>query len=230
MSFRNLVEDVREHILEWNLPWLLTLKMLTLNPGQVALDYVAGKRTRYLNPVRYMFYTVGLVAVLATMFDGLGGGYFRFFSGTLFDQLHPEQISQVPRAFRFLLDHSALLLLVYSPLVAGFLDAFYSRTGRNYVETACLAFYLIGHVALLMFLMTLAGEVLAAAQTVLWRDALLWFAAFMTLLLYINGASRVFYGRGLVYTFVATLTQFVVLIVLIRGVPVWLIAYFWPPT
>jgi hypothetical protein len=223
LSLRNLVDDIRSEILEWNLPWLYTLKMLTLNPGQVALDYIHGKRTRYVNPVKYLFYVVGILALLASMLASVGDEFLMFFSGALDDRLARGDLEGMPRVFQFLLNHSALLLLVYSPIVVLAFQTAYPKAGRNLVETACFVFYLIGHLALLMFLMALAGELLGWAGTSLGWAAMLWLAGFLTLLFYITTASMVFFGRGLAYSFVTSLLQFVFLFLLLRLIPVWLI-------
>ncbi len=226
LSFRNLADDIQTEILEWNLPWLHTLKMLTLRPGQVALDYIRGKRTRYVNPVKYLFYLVGILAVMATLLENTGNEFFLFFSGALDDSLSRDAINRLPRALQFLLNHSALLLLVYSPLVALAFHAAYAT--RNFVETCCFVFYLIGHVALLMFLMSLSGGLVDLLSASLGRDAVLWFLGFVTVLLYINKASMVFFERGLAYSFVVSLLLFVLLFVLLRMVPVWLIILYQP--
>ncbi len=229
LSVRNLVDDIHSQILEWNLPWLLTLKMLTLNPGQVALDYIHGKRTRYVNPVKYLFYVVGILALLATLLSNLGDEFFLFFSGALDDGLAGGNLGGMPRMFQFLLNHSALLLLVYSPVVVLVFQIAYAKADRNLVETACFVFYLIGHLALLMFLMSLGGELLGWLGTPLEWDAVLWLLGFLALLFYINRASMVFFEQGLAYSFVASLLQFVFLFVLLRMVPVWLILIYTAP-
>ena len=49
---RDLVEDVLGNTLQWDSRLLLTLKLLFLRPGQLALDWIEGRRARYVPPFR----------------------------------------------------------------------------------------------------------------------------------------------------------------------------------
>lgn len=57
---RELLEDVFEQIVEWRLPWPRTMLDLSWRAGAVALDYVEGRRARYVNPVKYCFIIVAI--------------------------------------------------------------------------------------------------------------------------------------------------------------------------
>ena len=62
---RELLDDVFEQVVEWRLPWPRTMFDLLWRPGTVALDYVEGRRARYVNPVKYCFIIVAIAFAFA---------------------------------------------------------------------------------------------------------------------------------------------------------------------
>ena len=75
LRFTELASDVLEQFVEWRMPWLTTLVDLTWRPGPVALDFIEGRRARYVNPVKYCFIVVAIAyAVKAYLLHTHDGG------------------------------------------------------------------------------------------------------------------------------------------------------------
>lgn len=72
LVWRSLVEDLNVQIFEFNLPWLKTIKDLTIRPGRVCSDYADGHRVVYVNPIKYVFYMIGHSALLLVVLELTG--------------------------------------------------------------------------------------------------------------------------------------------------------------
>ena len=51
-SFRHVIADVAESFLNWDSKFTKTLGLLLISPGWLTNQFVAGRRTRYLHPLR----------------------------------------------------------------------------------------------------------------------------------------------------------------------------------
>jgi len=67
---RDLVSDSFDQIIEWRLPWPRTVIDLCWRPGNLALDYVRGRRAHYVNPVKYCFVVVAIAMVIGSFIKG----------------------------------------------------------------------------------------------------------------------------------------------------------------
>jgi len=75
LQARELADDVLGQFLELKMPWLRTFVDLCTRPGLVALDYVVGKRARYVNPAKYFFVIIAIAYLVPVLLgDGRGGG------------------------------------------------------------------------------------------------------------------------------------------------------------
>ena len=149
LDWRALVDDVNSQILEWNLPWLKTIKDLTLRPGLVCSAYADGNRIVYVNPVKYMFY---IVAVLLILFSGIG---------TIDIQalMDPFMLDLYPAALRYLVTNIPFYMLLMSPVAILIYRLLFWRSPRTWVEISCFVFYMIGHSVFLYSAVSLVVQV-----------------------------------------------------------------------
>ena len=66
-SFRHVVADVAESFLNWDSKFTKTLLLLVIYPGWLTNQFVAGRRTRYLHPLR-LYLLVSIVFFLGVRF------------------------------------------------------------------------------------------------------------------------------------------------------------------
>jgi hypothetical protein len=147
----DLFTDIREHILEWDAPWLFTIKELTIRPGLTCKNYIEGKRERYVNPLRYALYISAIVLIIAQIlpYDILGFG-------------EPDgRYEQFNGVQRFIWANPMALYIPISPIIVYFYRLLFFRTELNKTEISCLALYIIGHSILLLLLLSILGYVIS---------------------------------------------------------------------
>ncbi len=66
-SFRHVIADVAESFLNWDSKFTKTLGLLLISPGWLTNQFVAGRRTRYLHPLR-LYLLVSIVFFLCARF------------------------------------------------------------------------------------------------------------------------------------------------------------------
>lgn len=146
LNFRELIEDVQSQILETNLPWLFTIKELTLRPGKVCREYVEGKRVSYVNPLKYAVY----VSAIATFLSGLLPIRYQIVrppvQGTTYLNYNWVQ--------KFLYNNSILIFLVACLISAFFVRILYPRTKFNKTEINSAILFIVGHLFLLLLLLS----------------------------------------------------------------------------
>jgi hypothetical protein len=70
-SFRHVIAEVAESFLNWDSKFTKTLGLLLVSPGWLTNQFVAGRRTRYLHPLR-LYLLVSIVFFLCARFVPLG--------------------------------------------------------------------------------------------------------------------------------------------------------------
>ncbi len=128
-----------------------TLISLTKNPGQVAADYAAGKRARFVNPLRYCFAAVAIS--IAAM---LGTGEIESVSQSMLPTGGADtQQEKLDEFFALFSKYLNLMSILSVPVFALAMRGLFWKAGRNFAE--CLAFscFVLGHGALLGVIATL---------------------------------------------------------------------------
>jgi hypothetical protein len=72
-SFRHVIADVAESFLNWDSKFLKTIGLLVVRPGWLTNQFVAGRRTRYLHPLR-LYLLVSIVFFLCGRLVPIGRG------------------------------------------------------------------------------------------------------------------------------------------------------------
>ena len=71
-SFRHVIADVADSFLNWDSKFIQTIGLLLIKPGWLTNQFVAGKRTRFLHPLR-LYLLVSIAFFLAVRFIPMGG-------------------------------------------------------------------------------------------------------------------------------------------------------------
>lgn len=179
LNWIDLKNDVSEQILEANLPWIRSLRELTLRPGKACLDYIHGKRIIHVNPIKYALYAIVLLTLSIT-------GEKMFMDTIASDANYPR---------RFLLQNFPFYALLVTPVTALGLKLVFWTRPRNYVESWVFTFFMIGQAAMLMLVSRLLEALLEAAITV---PEILPVPITLGFLVYMSFATRSFFEVGLV--------------------------------
>lgn len=114
------------------------IKALVLHPGQVARDYIEGRRKRHFGPFGFLVIMVGIATFLIAV---LGIDWFTPIKD--------------PRSSGFLRLHINIVILLQMPMLAAWCWLFFRKPKLNYAEHLVLAAYVTGfRVLLLAFVAT----------------------------------------------------------------------------
>src|SRR5438309_9864633 len=78
-SFRHVVADVLDSFLNWDSKFFTTIALLIVKPWRLTNEFLAGKRVRYVNPLRLYL----LASILFFVRVNYGTNGLRFGPGTL---------------------------------------------------------------------------------------------------------------------------------------------------
>lgn len=172
-TLRELLSDLLEMALNWDSRLLVTLRHLVLRPGLATAEYNAGRRARYVSPIRLYLVVSVLFLTAATL-----AGEAAIETAELTAEVRAPQVeaggeardvwSWVVRGFGW-----SMFLLV--PGFAGLLKLLYLRSGRRYVHHLVFAvhyhsFAFLALMPLLVLALVTPGIWLAflAAGVMLW--------------------------------------------------------------
>lgn len=179
-----LVSETVDTIVRLDSKLWRTVVDLTRNPGQVAKDYVGGKRASYVNPIRYCLAAIALSITLT-----LSTGEIRALSeGILFGL-----VSDVPddpafvRVVEFLSKYLNVMSLVAVPIYALVAKLFFRRAPYSYADNFSFVCFVVGHGAFLSVFGTLFNMYIYFMGLLP--------AFLLTNTVYIYGTMR-FFGRG----------------------------------
>jgi len=127
---RELTSDVFEQVMEWRLPWPRTMIDLCWRPGAVALDYVEGRRARYVNPVKYCFVIVAVAMAASALLQSQRSG----------DSAGDAYIVDLP---------GNVLALLAVPVQVAVLRLAFWRSARTATEIAVLGLYVTAQTILI---------------------------------------------------------------------------------
>lgn len=137
LNWRDLLRDVNEQLVEGNLPWPRTIGRLTVDPGAVARDYVAGKRARYVHPLKCAFYLVLIASIVAP-----ASGF----------SMTSNPFTELPAWRAFLLENRPVFMLLLSPVTVILLRISFWRMHFNLIEIWVFSLYMLGQLSILFVL------------------------------------------------------------------------------
>ncbi len=158
LNSRLMIHNLFESLTDLNSkPWR-TLIELVKNPGKVALAYINGARSSYINPIRFMITTFAIfVGFLAA------NGWLEVspmesvnIGSTVPDDPDRAAVIEIVRTYieeiKEIVTHQRdLLTFVFIPIFSFVLRWIFFRSGRNFAETLTLTCYLVGQVQLYSF-------------------------------------------------------------------------------
>jgi hypothetical protein len=128
--WRDICVETWDRIRVFELPWLRTLGKLIIAPGTVARDYVLGRRTVHMHPLKLLVATVAiLVLVLA------GSQYFSIYAEVDRDAVVKRMARQVLAYSNWSFSLGIIAIIAAARLTFG------RRLGYNLIEVAVLAIY-----------------------------------------------------------------------------------------
>lgn len=126
---------------------LFLMKELTLRPGKVALEYNAGKRKKYFNPITYLL----LISALQIFLSQKTGIYDYYLAKTQefvqqMQKLAPDAnlddsiktLEEAKGQQKKVLENNKILTLIFLPLLALLTWLFFYKSGHNYAENLVL--------------------------------------------------------------------------------------------
>lgn len=168
-----------------------TIADLTRNPGQVALDYIAGGRVRYINPVKY-FITVYAISITLSVVTGeleqnLEFSQYRGGIEDLEEEVREEVEKDIAQVSDMLRNRMDLVTFLMVPITAILMRLHNFRAGKNLAETLTFQCFIWGHFALLSI--PLIPTIYISPTFNFWIKSLLLLAMFYY-------AIKVFYDRS----------------------------------
>jgi len=144
-----LAGDVIGSILDFETGvWRTFLGLLT-RPGEVAREYVGGKRRRYVNPLKYLLFALAVYFVLASALDvhlsDLSAARI-----TVTDGQEQQQEEAAKALIEFLDSQQRLLILAGVPIYAWTLGLLFRRRGYNFAEVCVLLLYAFAQTTLMI--------------------------------------------------------------------------------
>ncbi len=152
LESRAVLSDAFQNLVGWDSALGRTLAGLVRSPGPMAVDYVEGRRRRYVNPARFALLSLALWLLFTKVMgiDPLEASGMRVSSeGGGADS--SEFVSEIRT---FLGSYLNVLLYLALPLRAFLLRLFFRSSGRNLAECLVLVLYLAGFGYLIGFLFT----------------------------------------------------------------------------
>ncbi|RPI74073.1 MAG: DUF3667 domain-containing protein [Ignavibacteriales bacterium] len=142
--FRELAHDFFSNFFTLETPVYRTIKFLTLKPGNVARDFIFGKRKTYYRPVQYFILGVAFYLLIRAIlgFNPIDN-QFRAMGK---EMPPPHVMSSIPmQASSFMAKNLNLLLFIFVFIFSAFSRLFFRKSGFNYIENVVFGFYSIGH-------------------------------------------------------------------------------------
>jgi hypothetical protein len=141
LKTREVLFEAVQNFVNWDSTLMRTLRGLACAPGQLALEYVRGKRKSYVAPARLCLITLALWLV-ATRWLGIDPLATSGLELKTAGDTEPNALRAATEVREVLTRHLDLLLYVSLPLRAIVLKQFFRRTAFNVAECFVLVLYI----------------------------------------------------------------------------------------
>ena len=151
IRFRDLWEHFEAWFFSSDSRLYRTVGRLTINPGQVASDFIAGKRVIYYKPISYFLILTALYMAIRSIigFDPIENWNMIF--GTAPKAPNPQQAVTMEASI-WLREHLDKMLIFLVLIFAGVAKLFYWRSPYFYAEYISFSLYAVGHFLLFSML------------------------------------------------------------------------------
>jgi hypothetical protein len=201
LDLRRIAHDFVERLLDLDSSVVRTFIGLTVRPGLLSREYVAGRRTRYTNPIGYL----GLACVGSVLFYRLG----RLATRSSLDPI--DAVSE---------DWALPISIALSVPMASFLRKLFAKSGYNYAENFVFILYLVAQIAWL--------EAIVVGPVAAWQSVAEWATVVVLLvaLAYMTWGAMQFYresaGRSLLRVAAGSLGCLAIVVVIrLVLIPFW---------
>lgn len=146
LNFQQLIKDLWIAFSNTDRGILLLVRQLVYRPGNVARDYVSGRRKTYFNPFSYLAIMVAIALYFILQFENLAINY---------SKIEADEIEILRFAFKYF----NVFILLMCPIYAFLIWLFFLGRQTNFVENLVLAAYLSGQsmlyyiIALIIFML-----------------------------------------------------------------------------
>lgn len=133
ITLRTVFQEAFNEITNVDRGLLYTFFMLFKKPGQVVLDFLAGRTVKYASPFKYLFFWT---AVSTLIYIGFGF-YDQQIAGMdgLVPQSEDQEVNEVAALYNdWMKQNFQLISILYIPLFAIFTRYFFKQSGLNYAE------------------------------------------------------------------------------------------------
>jgi len=198
LNSKILLSNAFEALTEMDSKVWRTLRELTLRPGQVALNYIAGERARYINPIKY-FITIFTVYLTVLIISGGLEAEIKESINISPDALVDEQSMpvRIARALEGILrEYRNLITFLAIPIFAFSLRWQFWRSRRNYAETLSFVCFLSAHAHLMAIPIALLQW---------WTGVFSQGPRGLLMAVFFIFGSKVFYNMGVIKAILATL-------------------------
>jgi hypothetical protein len=179
INFANLWADFAARIYGFDGMFPRTLKDLTIRPGQVAREYIAGNRVKYYGPVGYFFLMLTLYLLLASMLE-IDLVDFTMKSSPATSQQGAGQREISLMINQWVNGNIRTVSFIIALFTVFFTWLFFRKSGYNLIQSAVLIFFVNGHIIWIsiasLFVYKLTDFVLPASVSLLASIAFLVFA------------------------------------------------------
>jgi hypothetical protein len=147
VSFGLLWRWLVGQVLSFDRGFLLTVREMTLRPGTMIRDYLAGQRQRYTNPFTYLLlWSAASLLVwsllgdhfMAQMRDSIAAGFRR-------SPLTPAQLKRYLDVFMLVIPYAGQVTMLVCLPFAALLRLLFRRSGYNFAEHFVFALFGMGH-------------------------------------------------------------------------------------
>ncbi|MCK0068409.1 DUF3667 domain-containing protein [Kordiimonas laminariae] len=158
LEIKTLLGGAFKALMELDSKVFRTIKELTLNPGQVALNYIGGARVAYLNPVKYCITIFALILAIMHLSGQIDQTVEKVTTANLAWQEQSKDLNDAVLKYAKARQKATVevyseylqpMQLILIPIAALFLRLLHYRKRRNYAEIASFLCYIFAHTALI---------------------------------------------------------------------------------
>jgi Protein of unknown function (DUF3667) len=150
LKIKVLVKGVLEGFFDLQKPLYRTIIGMTINPGRVVSEYVAGKRKKYANPIKYYFAITALF-LLTTQFRGtiLNKAREPFEANPDTPEVALAFLNKYFDALVLMTTYEQIFVTLLMPWFAVIFFVFFRKFKYRMAEHMAFGFYVFGHLNLI---------------------------------------------------------------------------------
>jgi uncharacterized membrane protein (DUF373 family) len=147
ITFRQMLGELRYHVIDFDQGFWFTMYQLALRPGHATREYLEGKRVGYVKPVKFIFWAFAVTFLIASL-TGMDAEFLQKLGQRASEQSSTTNLQAFQRFGQKLFEHpSFIILLMVLPLsFASWLLNW--RKGYNFTEHLVMNTYLMAETIL----------------------------------------------------------------------------------